>query len=204
MSKLDKRTQLLRVGVAAFTERGFFNTSVSDIVAAAGVPKGSFAYYFESKDKYVLDVIRTYAEYFNNKLDKILLDQRFAPIRRIQNFIDEAIDGMARYGFRRGCLVGNLGQELAALNDESRELLLHTLGQWQARLASCLKEAQSRGELHAEADTQALARFFWYAWEGAVLCSKLEQSAQPLQVTGQEFMQRLARGVCSASGSGEL
>ena len=40
-----KRAELIRIGVAIFTEKGFYNTPLDEIVKAAGVPKGSFYYY---------------------------------------------------------------------------------------------------------------------------------------------------------------
>lgn len=187
----DKRKKLIQVGVVAFTERGFYNTSIDELVSAADVPKGSFAYYFGHKDKYTLAVIRCYADYFNKKLDKILLDDQLSPIDRIERFIHEATRGMERYEFKRGCLVGNLGQELAALDDNCRAVLLETLRAWQDRILACLKEAQAQHLLADDVDVQGLAQFFWYAWEGAVLGAKLERSRAPLDLVGDAFMARL-------------
>ena len=109
---LSKRDVLLRVGVEVFTEKGFHNTTVDELTAAAGVPKGSFTYYFGSKEAYTLAVIEAYGDYFNRKLDRVLQDQSVLPIDRIQQFVHQASLGMQRFDFRRGCIVGNLGQEL--------------------------------------------------------------------------------------------
>ncbi|WP_258234543.1 MULTISPECIES: TetR/AcrR family transcriptional regulator [Cupriavidus] len=187
----NKREDLLRIGVAVFTEKGFYNTPIDEIVAAAGVPKGSFAYYFGSKDAYTVQVIGRYAEYFNKKLDRILSDTSVEPIDRVKAFMDEATAGMERFEFRRGCLVGNLGQELAALDETFREVLLSTIQGWQSRVQACLEEAQHTGQLSAAVDTKGLARLFWYAWEGAVLGSKLEKSRGPLDAVSQAFIGQL-------------
>lgn len=187
----NKREDLLRIGVAVFTEKGFHNTPVDEIVGAAGVPKGSFAYYFGSKDAYTVLVIERYAEYFNKKLDRILSDTTAEPIDRIKAFMDEATEGMERYAFRRGCLVGNLGQELAALDETFRGVLLAAVRGWQVRVRACLEEAQQIGQLSAGVDTDGLARLFWYAWEGAVLGSKLEKSRAPLDAVSEAFIGQL-------------
>ncbi|MGO3740618.1 acrylate utilization transcriptional regulator AcuR [Kerstersia sp.] len=187
----NKREDLLRIGVAVFTEKGFHNTPIDELVAAAGVPKGSFAYYFGSKDAYTIAVIERYAEYFNKKLDRILNDSSRAPIERIRAFMDEAADGMERFTFRRGCLVGNLGQELAALDENFRQALLATVQGWQRRIAHCLEAAQTAGELAPDADIEGLARLFWYAWEGAVLGAKLEKSRAPLDSVREAFIGQL-------------
>jgi len=185
---VNKREDLLRIGVAVFTEKGFHNTPIDELVAAAGVPKGSFTYYFGSKDAYALAVIERYAEYFNKKLDRVLSNTDLAPLDRIQSFVNEAALGMQRYDFRRGCLIGNLGQELAALDERVRQALLTVLNGWQHRIRACLEEARQHGELLPGADTDVLARLFWYAWEGAVLGAKLEKSRAPLDAIAQAFI----------------
>lgn len=187
----DKRDELLRIGVATFTERGFYSTSVDTLASAAKVPKGSFTYYFGSKNGYILAVIEAYGEYFNRKLDRILKNENHPPLERIRLFMVDAADGMERFGFRRGCLVGNLGQELAALDEDCRQALLTTLASWEQRVQSCLEEAQAAGDLSPKLDVADIARSFWYAWEGAVLGAKLEKSRRPLELVGQAFMAQL-------------
>ena len=187
----DKRIELIRFGVEVFTEKGFHNTSIDEIVAAVGVPKGSFAYYFGSKDAYTVAVIEAYGEYFSKKLDNILTNKSVNPIRRIELFTDEAINGVERFDFKRGCLVGNLGQELGSIDDKFRAVLLATLRQWQEKIRICLDEAKEIGELNQGADTAELSSFFWYAWEGAVLGAKLERSRVPLEIVKRAFFKQL-------------
>ena len=186
-----KKSALLRIGVAIFTEKGFYNTPIDEIVAAAGVPKGSFSYYFGNKDLYTLAVIECYTQYLNRKLDALLTNKALNPIDRIQTFTDEASAGMARFEFKRGCLVGNLGQELGALHESFRIALLTALEGWQARIQVCLEEAKAAGHIAHDVDTTALAKLFWYAWEGAVLCAKLEKSRAPLDSVSAAFIGHL-------------
>jgi TetR/AcrR family transcriptional regulator, transcriptional repressor for nem operon len=94
---------------------------------------------------------------------------------------------MARFGYRRGCLIGNLGQEMGALPESFRARLQHTFEDWQRRFALCLVEAQQVGELTSEVNAQQVAEFFWIGWEGAVLRAKLERRAAPLDVFTQFF-----------------
>ena len=192
---LGRREGLLRIGVATLTEKGFHNTSIDELALAAGVPKGSFAYYFGSKDAYTIEVIETYGRYFVKKLDRILMDQSIKPLDRLKVFADEAAHGMEKYSFRRGCLVGSLAQELGALDDRIRSVLLETLQIWQGRIRTCLDEAKATGDLIPDANTSELSRLFWYAWEGAVLAAKLEKSRAPLDIVFASFQRQLAAPV---------
>jgi TetR/AcrR family transcriptional repressor of nem operon len=187
----DTRALLVRTGVAVLTEKGYSAVGIDEILRLAAVPKGSFYHCFESKEAFGQALIAAYAGYFARKLDRWLLDAGTPPLQRLRHFIEDAEQGMARHGFRRGCLVGNLGQEMGTLPESFRAQLEQVFRDWQARTAACLTEAQRAGEVSAEHDCTALAQFFWIGWEGAVLRAKLERSAAPLRVYAQGFFQLL-------------
>lgn len=100
---------------------------------------------------------------------------------------------MARFDYRRGCLVGNLGQEVATLPAPFRDRLAAVFADWEARTALCLKAAKAAGEIDTDADCARLAAFFWIGWEGAVLRAKLERSPQPLDRFADGFFALIER-----------
>ena len=51
---------------------------------------------------------------------------------------------MARHGFRRGCLIGNLGQEMSALPESYRDRLEAVFQDWQRGSRPAWRRAQSR------------------------------------------------------------
>lgn len=191
---VETRELLLRAGLEVLTEKGFSATGIEEILGRVGVPKGSFYHYFDSKEAFGLDLIERYGAFFARKLDRHLGNPALSPLSRVRAFVLDATDGMARYDYRRGCLIGNLGQEMGALPESFRAKLKETFEDWQARFSACLIEAQQAGELAPEADTRQLAAFFWIGWEGAVLRAKLEQSAAPLEVFAELFFASLPRG----------
>ena len=187
------RDALIRCGVELCTESGFQVTGIESILRQVGVPKGSFYHYFKNKHEFGLAVIDSYADYFGEKLRRLLDDETVPPLQRLRNFVHDAQRGMERYDFRRGCLVGNLGQELAGLDDEFRERLESVLRSWEQQTADCLNEAQANGELEPGTDVQALAAFFWIGWEGAILRSKLTRSHAPMTLFSELFFDRIMR-----------
>ncbi len=184
----ESREILCRVGVAALTEKGFSATGIDEIVRAAGVPKGSFYHFFRSKEAFGAELIRRYAQYFAAKLDRFLLDERLSPLERLAAFCRDAEAGMARYAFRRGCLIGNLGQEMGALPEAYRAQLAGVLRDWESRTARCLEAARQAGEMLPDEDCEQWATYFWIGWEGAVLRAKLEQRAEPLRAFASRFL----------------
>lgn len=189
----ETRTALLRAGVEVLTEKGFTATGIDEILRRVGVPKGSFYHYFGSKEAFGVEVIETYADYFARKLDHCLLDESFPALERIANFVADARTGMQRHGFRRGCVIGNLGQEMSALPEAYREQLAAVFADWESRLARCLETARAEGTISPAADCMGLATFFWIGWEGAVLRAKLELSARPLDIFSEAFFAGLKR-----------
>lgn len=192
-SLVDTQELLIQAGVAALTEKGFSATGLEEILGMAGVPKGSFYHYFASKEAFGSKLIERYGSYFNRKLNRHFSNEQLTPLARFDAFIADAESGMARFGFRRGCLVGNLGQELSALPESYREELREVFRQWEASVASCLREAQTAGEISGNLDCDRLAACFWIGWEGAVLRAKLERSAEPLRAFARFFKAGLHR-----------
>jgi TetR/AcrR family transcriptional repressor of nem operon len=180
----DKRSQtrerLVRIGTELLSEKGFGATGIDEVLRAAEVPKGSFYHYFDSKADFGLAVVDNYASIWERKLARILGDRSAAPLRRIDNYIAEGIAGLERYSFRRGCLIGNIGQEVTTLDDEFRDRLIDVFSSWTDAIAACLAEARDNGDIGAGVDVDTLSRFFWLAWEGAVLQAKLQRSTRPL------------------------
>lgn len=189
----ETREALLRAGVEVLTEKGFSATGIDQILSRVGVPKGSFYHFFNSKEAFGSALIERYATYFARKLDRFLLDESQPPLQRLRNFVADAGDGMARFEFRRGCLVGNLGQETASLPDALRQQLSAVFVDWESRVAACLEAARSDGEIAAAANCRRLANCFWIGWEGAVLRAKLEASTGPLEVFADFFFAGLPR-----------
>lgn len=192
-SPFDTREGLVRLGTEILTEKGFLNTGLDELLKRAGVPKGSFYHYFPSKEAFGHAVIDNYANYFACRLDRSLLDETHAPLQRLMNFVANAKTGMARFGFRRGCLIGNMGQELGAGHEGFRVRLDQVFSDWQRRVATCLEAAKAAGQLAPEADCQRLAAFFWIGWEGAVLRAKLMRNDGPLELFATHFFACLPR-----------
>lgn len=184
---LETRELLVHAGLEALTEKGFSSTGIDEVLKRVGVPKGSFYHYFESKEAFGMALIDRYASYFAYKLERHFNDPSKTPLERLWAFVEDAKTGMTRHDFRRGCLIGNLGQEMAALPESFCARLRAVFHDWERRFAGCLKAAQQQGEIPASVDCDEAAAFFWIGWEGAVLRAKLERNAKPLEIFARRF-----------------
>jgi TetR/AcrR family transcriptional repressor of nem operon len=181
MEKKDTRAEIIRIGTDMISLQGYNATGLDAVLKQAGVPKGSFYHYFGSKEEFGLAVIDRFGERFGQRLAAFLDDEEVAPLNRIRNFMESALARLTQNHCTKGCLIGNLGQELADQNERFRERLDQIFSVWRGRFAGCLREAQTRGELAAGADPDVLADFILSGWEGAIMRAKVMKSPQPIR-----------------------
>ena len=191
VGRADTRSQLLQVGAELISTQGYNNTGIKAILDAAGVPKGSFYYYFASKEDFGLAVIEHFNAQYQDKLDRVLDDETVAPLERLNNYLEAGIAEMSAGDFTRGCLMGNLAQELAGQNEAFRERLQQVFSGWTARFAECLAAARRRGELAPHCEPEQLAEFLLVGWEGAVLRAKVTRDLRPMQAFRDTFFERV-------------
>ncbi|AFJ46950.1 TetR family transcriptional regulator C-terminal domain-containing protein [Shimwellia blattae] len=191
-SHQDVRAALLRAGIEALTASTFSGNGLDGILRQAGVPKGSFYYYFASKEAFGMAVLDAYDDFFRHLLAKTLGDKTCPPLARIRAFVDSAARGMARHHFQRGCIVGNMAPEVGLLAEPFRARLNQILTGWQHQFEACLLEARTAQEIAPDSDCASLAAFFWTGWEGAVLRARLEQQRQPLDTFLHHYLRLLA------------
>jgi TetR/AcrR family transcriptional repressor of nem operon len=195
MMKRNTRSDIVRIGTDLISRQGFNATGVDTVLKEAGIPKGSFYHFFKSKEDFGLAVINHFAERYDQRLITFLADEEVTPLNRIRNYLESGLMRLEQNLCAKGCLIGNLGQELADSNERFRSRLDEIFNSWKGHFSVCLREAQKRGELSAEVDPDALACFILSGWEGSILRAKVMKSPQPvrdfIQVLFSTALQRI-------------
>jgi TetR/AcrR family transcriptional repressor of nem operon len=83
--KQDTKARLLEVGGEIAHHKGYNSTGIQEVLKAAGVPKGSFYFYFKNKEDFGLQLIDHYTDLICDKVDEYLGDQGVPPIQRLRN-----------------------------------------------------------------------------------------------------------------------
>lgn len=192
LSHSSTKKRLIDCATIILTEKGFSRTGIDEILRQVNVPKGSFYHYFKNKEDFVRAVIDNYAKYFKKKLNRFFNDEELTPLARLNAFIEDAKIGMEKYQYARGCLIGNLGQELSQLDDPYRDQIEAVFQDWEKKLSRLFTLAQRDGELANNINCADLASYFWIGWEGAVLRAKLVKNKKPLQIFQQQFFCKIA------------
>ncbi|PSB12106.1 TetR family transcriptional regulator [Pleurocapsa sp. CCALA 161] len=193
MKRISKRQELICVGSNLIAQRGFNAASINEILSKAGVPKGSFYYYFASKEEFGLAIIDDFASKCQKQLESCLENEQFSPLTRLRNYFELKIIDLKSGDCIDGCLIGNLAQELSAQNELFRDRLQQIFTSWEQSFAQCLDAAQAKGELDIHDHSGLLAKFILSSWEGAILQAKVERSIVPVETFVLILFERLLK-----------
>lgn len=176
----DTRAHLLEQGLTMLLRHGYHDLGVAAVLAATGVPKGSFYHHFASKEDFALQAIDLYMTQVHAGLDHFLGDDRVPPLTRVRRFFEATSEKYRSEGYL-GCLLGGLGQELSGVSDVFRRKVEQCFGEIARRIAGCLDEAVRAGELPKGTRTRPLAELLVNCWEGAALRTRLRRDPAPLR-----------------------
>ena len=84
---MDKKSKILAAAIKSFAQHGYESVSVDEIVEKAGVAKGTFYYYFKSKEDLFLSLIGTGIDHLS---EHMALDagKTTDPVKRVVSIIE--------------------------------------------------------------------------------------------------------------------
>ncbi|MGO1118838.1 TetR/AcrR family transcriptional regulator [Rhodovibrionaceae bacterium A322] len=181
MARGQNKEKLLESGLTLFYQQGFSATGVQEITSHAGVPKGSFYNYFASKEDFVTQVLALYTDWATGYLEENLMQGPGSPLARFRRLFETWSCQFFPEMEAKGCLAGNLSQELSNTHPEVREALAHEFPRMLHYYKAILRAAQECGELSATQDTDSLASLIYDAWQGATLRAKALRNTSPFE-----------------------
>lgn len=161
--------------------RGYNGTGVQEIVAAAGVPKGSFYNYFESKEQFAVEVLNAVYEPRLLHMAEALAPSEVTPLGRLRNFYRQARDILqSRDDFCYQCFIGSCSHELSDVSEQIGASINQILDQERALVSDCLQQALDQGELSVDVPPEYLAEAICNSWHGAMMRLKGHKTLKPV------------------------
>jgi TetR/AcrR family transcriptional regulator, transcriptional repressor for nem operon len=189
----NNRERIIRKGARLVHAQGYKATGIQQILDTVGIPKGSFYFYFKSKDDFGCAII----DYFNETISEIftacLSDTRISPLQRLNKLLDFYESAFVKSGATLGCPIANLSLELADNNELLRERLRIAVETRIAQIEACLEEARHSGLLPPGLNIADTARFIFHGLEGAILHMKVAKSIEPIQ-TFRRYLNAYLKG----------
>ncbi len=154
---------------------------MKEILTAAGIPKGSFYHYFESKEHFAVEIINHYHALQFDRWETEFNQPQLDKLSQIRRALSILIDEYGAQQPMTGCLLANLSGELANSSPYFRAAI-HRSGQ---AVLACIRDdmliAQQQGKVRRDIPADELASLLFSTWQGATLRMKVTQSTEPLR-----------------------
>lgn len=178
----DAKQKILAAARSLIEGRGYSALGVAEICKAAGVPKGSFYYFFESKESLALAVVDEHWAAQRRDWARVL-DGDGEPLQRLRRLFEETQAGQRAVqegcGTVSGCLFGNLTLELSNHTEAVRARLQEIFDAQADMVERVVEEARERGDVTV-ADTREAVRAVVAQLEGQVMFAKLYNNTERL------------------------
>lgn len=151
--------------------RGYEATSLSDLLERLGIGKGSFYNTFGSKHELYLRALDRYRGMMGDLLVSEL--EEAGPVKpSIKGLLESISEHDLGDPERRGCMVVNAATELVPHDPEAERRVVSNFVRLEDALRSAISRGQSTGEIPAEKDPAALARFLMTLIQGLRVVGK--------------------------------
>lgn len=180
--KEERKQEIIEKGMVLIHTKGFNGCGVQEIANEVGIPKGSFYNYFKSKEDFVLDILDYYSTFPMEIIKEINTDTGLNPLQKVMTFFRKLIEmNIESKEFSKGCLIGNICQELA---DQSVEIQMKSESLFKTistQLGEWLSEGKKQGILSYQGDLYELSDFLLNSMEGALIRMKSQKSPLALE-----------------------
>ena len=182
--KSDAKERLLDAALDLIWERSYGVVTIDAICSKAGVKKGSFYYFYDSKSALATAALNEDWQKFGRaKWDKIF-SASTPPLDRIRNFLISVYDGQKevqeKHGQVLGCPCFTIGSEISTQDEELR-LKSQEILQSQIRyFESAIRDAQAEGSI-PPGDAALKGRSLFALFEGTLGQARIHNDLELLR-----------------------
>ncbi len=176
-----KKKEIVEQGFHVMHLKGYNRTGVNEIIKMAGVSKGAFYYYFESKEIFAVEILKYYADKTLEGINKIFQNPQIQALKRIEKLYSQGIDNynnktMFFHGGFATKICQEIGDKHLTILNAANDVFLRIMN---AHI-ECLREAQLTGQISIDRDIKKIAKIILYSWEGAILHAKANNNNESL------------------------
>src|SRR6266436_1102390 len=179
----DARERLMKAVMELIWTGSYGSTTIDQICDKAGVKKGSFYYFFESKADLAVAALDDGFQEKRRELDA-MFSPTIPPLERIRNYCEFAYKKQAEIKKECGCVLGcplfTLGSEVSTQEQKLRSKIQEILEYHGKYFESAIREAHAAGLIHAP-DAAAKARIIRAYFEGLLTQARIQNDAEVLR-----------------------
>jgi TetR/AcrR family transcriptional repressor of nem operon len=196
----NARERLINSAIELISARSYTAVGVQELCEHAGVKKGSFYHFFQSKRDLTLAALDTVWKGFRDQVLEPIFNSDLPPLEKFNRFLDISYERHCSTkdctGAMTGCQMGNLAVELSTQDEVIRQRIQEIFEQWTGYCERVLKEAIAAGQLPPETDPRTTAQAILAYIEGILLLGKTFNDPSLIRRLGQGVIQL---AICSSS-----
>lgn len=182
--KSDARERLMKAVLELTVNGSFGSLRIDDICTAADVKKGSFYYFFPSKEALLVAALDDLWLH----VWKPFLDEYFSPslkpMERLRNYLDRGIgyyeEQVEHSGTVCGCGILALATEVKLLHPELAGATKEIFSRKRRYFESCIRDAIAEGEI-PPGDPAKRAAGLWALIEGSLIQARVLNEFEPIR-----------------------
>ncbi|WP_298542170.1 TetR/AcrR family transcriptional regulator [uncultured Aquimarina sp.] len=180
MGYKHNKEDILEVGYQVIRKNGYHHVGINQILKEAGIPKGSFYNFFESKEDFAIQVIQYYGEGNRSWLKGIFQESTETPINTLKSFYKLLIGYNEDDNFCSGCLINNMGNETGRLYDSLAKETKEQFDHWLDLIAEIVKKGQEAKEITNRFGAKEIANYLHSGFYGTFFKMKVERSRKDM------------------------
>lgn len=180
LGKAASHRSILDAGRRTVCSKGWAAVGLNEILRTAGVPKGSFYYYFTSKDAFGEAMMRDYFVDYLADMDQIFAQQGRSWADRLMDFWLQWRQTQSLDDCQGKCLAVKLGAEVADLSEPMRLALRDGTTEIIARIERVIQAGTAEGSLSTDLNAYAVAQTLYELWLGASVMAKIHRDIAPV------------------------
>ncbi|MGV3773925.1 MAG: TetR/AcrR family transcriptional regulator [Verrucomicrobiales bacterium] len=208
MGRVSNAKERLMEAVGELIWTGSYGaTTIDQICEKAGVKKGSFYYFFESKAELAQIAIETEWKVKRAELDAIF-SPTVPPLERLQNYCNFALKWQSELQCKCGCVLGcplfSLGSEISTQEEGLRETIKAIFDLKRKYLETAIRDAAAQGLVNVS-DPASKARMLFSYYEGLLTEARIQNDLDLLKemYKGTSEMLGLPQSLKSSAAAGE-
>jgi TetR/AcrR family transcriptional repressor of nem operon len=179
----DARDRLIKAVGELIWTGSYGTTTVEQICGRAGVMKGSFYHFFESKAALAEAALEAGWEDYRPNLDGVF-SPTFPPLERIRRYCAFELNYQAQMRMEHGRVLGcpycTLGTEISTREDRLRKRVDAYMDQERRYFESAIRDAQAEGRVRS-ANAAAMAKAVYAYIEGLLSLARIKNNLDVLK-----------------------
>lgn len=177
----DVRENILATGQRLMAGKGYSAVGLNEILASAGVPKGSFYHYFGSKDAFGEALLDSYFADYLAELDVTLAQPGLDMAQRLISYFEVWRQTQSFFDCQGKCLAVKMAAEVADLSEAMRLAIKRGTTGIVSRLAAAIEAGVAEGSLTIAGDAGSMAHSLYQLWLGASVMVKIQRNVDPFE-----------------------